>query len=197
MPNETPSFPIPILCGVLPLIAGLTTFGIWYLTRSHALVFVGALVLGVGVLLWLWGALVYALQRRRRHTWDDAARARASVALWLLVLAWPAGLACAGTAAYIITSYRLDVVNETGHAIASCRVAAPGVDLELGPLAPGESAGDRFAFAGDGPLTCRVRHDDGAEESIVVEGYVTNSQGGGAIVRFAPGGVENVENHRR
>jgi hypothetical protein len=184
------------VCGAGPLLLATLIFITWIFTRwswlmaaGLVLIYVGfaTVIVGAGFLGW------HVFKKGRQVTGPrNAGRWSPRLAGALLMLNFPAAVGFAFMGLELHDRYCVHVVNDSGQAIESLVVTAPGVRLELGPIAAGSRANSYGKVAGDGEMAF-VAHQGPAEIAGVVEGYVTNGMGGEATIRMLPSGKYDVK----
>ncbi len=187
------SFGRSILCGLAPLLTGIAVFRVWEKTRWMPLMTAGVAIIALGVIVTVAGGVFFARDRRSQTAWNPASRARAALAVGLLVACYPTALWLTLEAAEIYTSYTVEIRNESPETLTSCRLVTTRIDEELGPIAPGESATRRLSIQTDGELRCLARTSTGTRHRILVEGYVTLNLGGDARLTFGEQGNPILE----
>jgi hypothetical protein len=177
------------LCGATPLLIGSLIYTTWRLTRWPWLETAGLIMIAVGTISVMVGAGFLF-----RCTWKGFRAARihrakiqlhAFLAGGMLLLNVPVATIFAVSAIHIMTCYVMRVSNESGSAIESFVVTGPGIRVDLGPIAPGQSTEYQMTFSGDGSLDFIARQ----QQSVwggVMEGYVTGGLGGDTTIRIMP-----------
>jgi hypothetical protein len=185
-----------MLLGALPLAAGLAVHAAWLLTRKNELMSVGIAVVLLGVVSTLIGAVVIALDWRAVTEWTLGVRARAAVAALLLAGCYPAAGVILWHANDVHSRYEVEIVNAGSSAVTACRVVGGGGDVDVGRIAAGGTAHARVYPKRDDTLLCELTYADGTVQTVVVEGYVTNGQGGAAVLTIPEHGAPVVRRVR-
>lgn len=185
----------PLLCGAVPLAAGLAVHAVWLATRAPFLVLAGFGVILVGVALTLFGAGTFLGDLRRQTSWTPGARLRAAVAVLLLAGCYPAAAAVSLHAIDVTSRYEVVIRNDGDTALTSCALAGGGAVADVGPIEPGGEREIVLRFDRDDELRCAAADTAGTTHDVVVAGYVTNGLGGRATVTFDGAVVPRVE-HR-
>jgi len=189
------AYTLAFLCGAGPLLAGTLIFLLWVLTRWEFL-------MGAGMLMILAGLLAFVVGGFALASFDRAARAlglprgrrwRAILlAGGLLFANFPAAGGIVLAAVAIDSCYTVVVRNDSAQRLEAIRLVAPGVDRDVGGLAPGESAREWLWFEADGELRLHATLD-GADREVLVESYVSSGCGGRATVTVRRGGGVSVD----
>jgi hypothetical protein len=189
------AYRIALLCGLTPLVLGVTVFALWLRTRSDALMIVGAFVLWGGVALFAVGAiaLLVALRAASRDPSVSARRLRwsAIACAALLLVNFPAATVIIREVAAITATYTLEVRNESAIALENVSLHGGGCHVEWTDIGPGEQRNSTIRFDRDGTLEFDARHGATAI-SATVEGYVTAGMGGHASVRVRSDGTVSM-----
>lgn len=191
------TFRIALLCGLLPLLVGVSLFVLWLITRWDWLMVGGFLTLYGGLASFLIGAIALT-----RYCWAACRSANPPRRKWI-----PAALACAAlllsnfpTAGGIIagviaikTCYSVIVHNASQHALRDVRVCGGGCDADLGTIPPGGLARRSFWIQRDGELEF-LAVSGSTTRHMIIDGYVTNGMGGRAEVVVEQNGSISVSN---
>lgn len=191
---------VALLCGLLPLLSGIAVFVTWLHTRSHWLMGAGLQVIGYGMVLFMLG--LYCL-----YQYGKLAAARGQIsrhrlgwqkffAGFVLFVNFPVAAAFAVAALDIESRYYITVINEAPLPMEECVVSGGGVWIDLGRVEPGAIQRRSFHIQTDGELTCCGIYA-GRRREALVEGYVTNGEGGEKIIRIAPDGTVTVLDPRK
>ncbi len=180
------------MCGASPLVAGVSVFLLWVLTRRDWLMGAGLFVLFVGLALFAVGTLALA-----RFCWLALRAGEPPPGFWrstafaaaLLLSNFPAAGAIIWKVDDLYTRYTVVVRNATGNTLEDVRVSGGGCEAVFGAIAPGDEARRSFLIQHDGQLEI---HADGLRRQTIV-GYVTNSLGGHTTVTVHPGGAVTAE----
>ena len=186
-----------MICGVLPLLVGISLFLLWLITRWDWMKMAGIFTLYGGVAVFFIGAIALA-----RFCWlafrtPEFSRRR----LWLSTLGCAALLlsnfAVAGgiTASVIAieTRYTVIVHNTSQQALSGVRVFGGGCEADFGTIPPGGVVRRSFWIQHDGKLELRAV-SGATTHSKTIDGYVTNSMGGHTTVTINPDGTISVSN---
>ena len=191
------TFRIALLCGLLPLLVGVSLFVLWIITGWDWLMVGGFFTLYGGLASFLIGAIALA-----RYCWAACRSADPQGRKWV-----PAALACAAlllsnfpTAGGIIatviaieTRYSVVVHNASQHALSDVQVYGGGCEADLGTIPPGGLARRSFWIKRDGELEFRAVSSS-ITHHMIIDGYVTNGIGGRAEVVVEPNGSISVSN---
>lgn len=185
------AYQVALLCGAVPLLVGISVFLLWVATRQDWLMGAGAFVLFAGFAFFMVG--VVALVRYCVLAFlapDLPPRFWAStIACAVLLLSnFPAAGAIIWKVLELESRYTVVLENESDEALEDVRIVGRGrVYAALATIPPGEAATRSFQIAHEGPLEVEV-----GGVTTTIEGYVTGSQGGHAIVTFKGRGRVSV-----
>jgi hypothetical protein len=178
--------------GVTPLVIGTIIFVAWLATRSMNLalagifaIYAGLVFVGAGLLC----LIVYFVRAvRRGAVTRRRLLAQSAWALGVLLLNFPAAAGFAYAAMLLETRYVVTVSNTGAKPVESFGVEGGGVEIELGPLAPGQTRHRGFYIQHDDELRFQALVN-GRHVSGTLDGYVTNGEGGDVRVVIAPDGT--------
>ena len=186
---------IALLCWVIPLGVGVTTFLLWLLTEAGALMAIGFVTLLAGALLAFVGSvmLVVHVVGRFEDPRPPMRRriAQAFVVALLLLANFPIAYGIVQAVESINSSYHVTVVNAGTATIDSFVVTGPSFTTELGPVAPGKRKRVRLAPRGDGSITFAARRA-GMTRSGTIDPYVSGPMTGGDHVVTLTDTAESV-----
>ncbi len=167
-----------IVLGLTPLVTGVGIFLLWLLVRWDLLMLAGVFTI-YGGLLCVGGGFACLVKY-----WFVAGRGGVNHLAWrilavaLLQLAnFPVAVGVVVAAHYVHTRFTVEVTNESGEPIRQMVVSGGGVKAIIEDVPAGERRTESFHFTQDGSLGYEFTHQ-GKIRSGVVEGYVTNGQGG-------------------
>lgn len=194
--NRSQMQKLAIALGAVPLLTGALIYGAWRLTRLDWLMFAGMLTIIAGIPAFFAGlmALVSHMIHERKVERYSGSR------LWLhgvligclLFMNFPAAAYFTISAIEVMERYTFSVRNESNHTIESLVVTGPGIELELGPIVPGQRVQQHFQIVHDGSLVFAARQQElqfGGE----LEGYVTNGVGGNKSIRVIKRGQFEIQ----
>jgi hypothetical protein len=191
---------VALACGGVPLVTGVLVLLAWLVTGQVWLVIAGLLTIVVGCVLVAVGSIAAAIHAVRNLRAGHLPRRRvlrdAGLIVVLLLSNFPAALVCAGIARRVDLLYVVTVVNASGVTLDSFVISGPGVIADLGPVGPGARASHACRFADDGELTFAASQP-GSSFSGTIDGYVYSISGGDEVVTVAgPGAVIVTPNNR-
>ncbi len=117
-------------------------------------------------------------------------------AVGLLLANFPVAAAIVLTVIHLETTFFVTARNLSNKTMHTFKLTAPGVDVELGPIKPGQKKKTSFQVHADGTLRFSAVQDDRQIEGTV-EGYVTNGMGGRKIIEIRDGGQYAVLDKKR
>ena len=176
----TLAYRFAILCGALPLTAGISIFLLWAWTRWDWLELAGIYTIYGGVGFFLLGMV--SLARDFFDAWDRGDFPVSRVLLRtvgagsLLVANFPVAGALVVSVVEFNSRYVAIVQNETDHPLHEVRVVGGGCDISFGTIQPGDAVQRTFWIQQDGSLELDA-NADGAPLSETISGYVTNGLG--------------------
>ena len=184
---------VAVFCAAVPLAVGVLTLGLYALTFWEWLPFAGFFVFLGGGVLCLVGlvcvTVFYAGLRRcdadLRRAWSPRA-ARTSA---LLLANVPIAIFCAGAGIYLMSQWRVTLVNDTPGPVTDITITSPGETVVVERLDPGEDRNVLMSVGNDGEITFTASQD-GRPVTGVAAGYVTHGMGGKSTVTFMPGGPQ-------
>jgi hypothetical protein len=175
-----------LLCGAIPLVAGVTIFLGWVVTRHQAWPVAGAWMLLIGAIAVISGG-ASLWKFRRAHPSDEAKF------MWALGLL-ASNFVTAGGILYLYeddqTTYFVNVVNESGRPVESLTISAPGVHQELGPIPPNVTA--RYQCRPDNEGTLHFTMTQGGVITKGMIDYVTHPGGGRYTLTIKPDGTVDI-----
>lgn len=190
---------IATLLGATPLALGTLTYCAWRVTRWEPLMFEGMLLLVVGPISVVAGALVLVVDVRR--TWRDGSapergrRVRRLLVAALLLANFPAAAFYTFSAIDVYARYTVRVRNQSDRIVESFVVTGPGTSVEIGPIASGERAEAHLHFRGDGTLRFAARQQD-RDFTGEIDGYVTTNIGGDKTITIGPHGSVDMREEK-
>ena len=101
----------------------------------------------------------------------------------IMFMNFPAALGIICCASYLMSEYILMIENHSQTSIDDINITAPGVDIVIEHISPGEQVVRKFHFDGDGILEIHVEIS-GKKHRETIEGYVTGGMGGKTTVAF-------------
>jgi len=176
---------VAVVCGVVPLVAGIGIFVAWLITRATWLEGAGVLTMVAGVGLVAAGTVflaIYVVAAWRRR---ELSRRRIFVRAAGVLALYGANFVAADGAimgAWLIQSrYTVTVVNRSNAPLQSGCIEGGGVVIHLEDVPPGETIRESFWIGTDGTLALSGRHGQ-ADVEVIVDSYVTNGAGGDKTV---------------
>ncbi|MCB9902947.1 MAG: hypothetical protein H6831_00925 [Planctomycetes bacterium] len=187
---------VAFACWVIPLVVGLAAFGGWLAFGLERWSDLGMIAIAVGLALFVLGFvfLLISIRRDRLRGGAPSRRVRplALICAGLLISNFPIALAMAAFVIHTETRYTVVVRNQSQQTFDEVQVVGGGIHSAQLTLLPGGT--NRFEVwpKQDGALELELR-SAAREESVVVEGYVTNLLGGDALVTIRADGSVGVE----
>jgi hypothetical protein len=94
-----------------------------------------------------------------------------------------------------MTTYSLTIHNKSSSVITDVIITAPGVQKQINSIRPGKQINLRLSFNGDGILQLEAKQNS-VKITVLIEGYVTGSSSGDAVLVFENDGQYNLINQR-
>lgn len=160
--------------------------GIFTIYAGFAIVVIGMFC--VGIYVWR--------EWRRTHSWRAGLNLQSLKAAGLLLANFPVAAAIVLTVIHLETTFFITARNLSNKTMHTFKLTAPGVDVELGPIKPGQKKKTSFQFDGDGTLRFSAVQDERQIEGTV-EDYVTNGMGGRKIIEIHDGGQYAILDKKR
>lgn len=188
-------YKIAIVCGLLPLLVGTTTFVAWLATDIGELVVFGLFVFFVGLGVFLVG--VIALRRFvTRAKKEGVAHVRyTAIAAAILLLNFPAAFAYMAIADSMETSFFVTIENEFSEPIRDLVfINSPGDNFPIADIDPGSKYSHCFDFlgdGGDGDVKFSMTVNDSTRTGFLL-GYITPNMGVRAKMHLTEAGQVEV-----
>lgn len=192
----TTSYRIARLCGLLPLLAGVTIFLLWLVTDNDVFMVAGILTMYAGTIVVVFGLVVLA-----RFYWKASVdteiprrKLKLSTALCaaLLLINFPAAVGLSIIAIWLKTEYSITIHNASSAILHDVRVVGGGEEAWFGTLSPGENTQNSIWISTDGTLRISAVRE-GDTISGVIDDYVTNNMGGNTHVTIHPDKTISVQ----
>ena len=189
------AFRVALICGVLPLLFGVSIFLLWLVTRWDWLEMAGVFTLFGGVALFLVGAIALARFCWRSHRSPERPQKR----LWLSTLGcaalllsnFPIAGGIIATVIAITTLHTVVIHNASQQSLTGVRVFGGGCEEDFGSIPPGGIVRRSFWIQHDGTLEfCAV--SGATTHTKTIDGYVTKRIGGHATVTINADGTISV-----
>ncbi len=191
---------LAMACGLIPLVLGLSIFGVWVFTRAAFFQTLGLITFALGVISFFIGA--YALLRYRhlakRNPYNTPQQVlRASWQCWLVLLInFPIAVAILNGASAIESCYTVVASNKSNLAFEDIQISGGGYNETLGNIGSGEKTHYRLFFNNEGMVEISGKHR-GERIKATLDGYVSPKTGGRAYVIFEANGTINVSHPPR
>lgn len=185
-----------IFFGLAPLIIGTCIFILWYFTKVEVLITIGMLtILGglVSVLIAVICLTIYLYKESQRQIPAKMLLKRGLLCGGLIAVNFPVALVFAYMAMVLLTTYSLTIKNSGSSIISKITITAPGVNEIFEQVQPGDDIFQRLDFCADGVLLFSANQNKN-DFGGVIEGYVTGSGGGEAVLVIKDNGEYEVLN---
>jgi hypothetical protein len=186
---------LALFCGIAPQAAGVAIFLLWTVTRWHWLVGVGLITIWAGVFSVLIGAIalaVAAFDPAAPTTSPKRGRLALPVATVILLANFPVAAAVIAGVITIATAYGVTIHNASPEPLRDVHLVGGGCNVKFADeIPPGGTSKRTIWFRQDGEFDFEATIN-GERKREVVEGYVTNGQGGSAEITVEPGGAIKV-----
>lgn len=187
---------IAYLCSGVPMVVGVGTLLLFWITRWDVLPAVGFLTIfgGLGLLFVGVGCLIayVSIERRAKVLDRRTMNRRSRWAVLGLLVNLPLGFGCAVVGYSLMTQYRVTVVNQTDSPIASGVLEYPGGEVSFGRLAPGDGKRVVFSAVDNGASALVLIKPDGSTSSREVDVYLYGTGGGDQEWTINPDGGVTV-----
>jgi hypothetical protein len=196
---KTPGKVLLILALVLslgPLTVGVSIFLLWWLTRSFIFESLGFYtILGglISVSLAFITVIGYAIVALRAKESTVKVAIRAAIVLTVILINFPAALACLVGYDYTSSLYVLTVENKSSVTIQRVTVSGSCTTTNLGPISPGGKKHIKFYAESEGPLLFSVSSNDLKIDGVLDVGYATRVPGENTTLTIKDGGKYVVE----
>ncbi len=185
---------LAIACAGIPLTVGTSIYLLWRLTFWRDLEWAGIWTIQTGILLFLIGGLLllselWLFKGSRRN------RGRKFVIGILLLANFPIAGFLISSVFEVRTRYVIEVVNKTGHAVASFEVVSNEGQKKLGPIADGSSAKSYIHVSEDDCLSRTVTASSAEIRSIQSDPRAEscfNEMGNGISIELHPDKVVKI-----
>ena len=178
-------YQISLICGAAPLAIGVIIFLAWYFTRLNKLLLLGIFTIYGGLATVIIGIIcltVYlVLQFRINHSFSRNIVKQGLFSGSILFANFPVTAIIVILVIKIATTFTVVIANKSGSIIDNFVLTGPGVNIDMGPIAPNENAKHSFNVAHDGVLKFKAGQKNNETEGIV-EDYVTSGIGGKKLV---------------
>jgi len=173
-----------VVCGALPMVVGAVVLVVFLLSEATAYSFetwveVGVAILIGGLVLFCVGLVtlgVYLLKGRRQGVTGKNLAQNTIMTLFLLMMNFPAALACMWVAGDSISHVRLHLVNESATVVEDLNITWPGGEKNIGDLGPLDRAEISFLVSVDGSVDFTARQGGKSCHGELI-GYVTTNMG--------------------
>ena len=173
-----------VACGALPMMGGVAALAVFLRSEPTAdslevWVKIGVAALIGGLALFCVGLVtlgVYLLKGRRQGVPGRDLAQNALMTLLLLMVNFPAALACMWVAGDSICRVRLHLMNESTSVVEDLNITWPGGEQHIGDLGPLDRAEISFLVSGDGTVDFTARQGGESCEGNLI-GYVTSNMG--------------------
>lgn len=189
------AYRVALVCGLLPILVGVSIFLLWLVMRWEWLIAAGIFTLYGGVALFFIGSVALACFCWFAFRSSDVSRKRLLFSTLgcaaLLLSNFPIAARIVVAVVDIETRYAIVVHNTSDLPLEQVRVFGGGCDCFLGSIPPGDTATCFCRFHCDGRLEfCAVSGT--TTHSQIIDGYVTGNMGGRAVVTIHPNGTISV-----
>ena len=175
---------IAVACGALPMMGGVAALIVFLRSEATAKSLevwgkVGAAVLIGGLALFCVGLVTlstYLLKGRRQGVPGRDLAQNTMMTLILLLVNFPAALACIWIADDSISSIKIHFMNESTTVVEDIHITWPGGEQGIGDLAPDDTARISFLVSGDGMVDFTARQGGEPCGGNLI-GYVTPNMG--------------------
>lgn len=194
LPLHDRFYRVAFVCGAAPLLAGISVFLLWLLTRWGPLMVTGVLTICAGFGAFVMGCIALAIycwrglrsrDSNRRPVWLPT-----FVCAGLLLVNFPVAFGIVEAVIDVEMRYVVVIHNASGQPLDDVRVFGGGCDESFGSLAPGKTVRRRLRFRTDGDL--QFRAVSGTTTLEANAGYVTRDLAGAPTITVEPDGTVSV-----
>jgi len=190
---------IAVICGFIPLLVGISIFVIWLITRSDWLMLAGLLTIYGGIALFVVGAIAlfrFWFMAHREPDYSKKKRWIATVLCFgLLLINFPVALGIVNAAIRIETRYTVVIRNASSQPVNEIRIFGGGCSKSLNSIRGGGTGEVSFWIEHDGQLQFEAV-SGGRQIEGIVDGYVTNGEGGYVTITIKPDHTISIHNPR-
>jgi hypothetical protein len=165
-----------LICGVVPLLLGITIFLLWLVTRAHMLMTFGLLNIVAGLIFFALGLFAlakYVLESRKNNL--ENYYVKAIIALLILTANFPTAIGIVGAVEYIESQWVVIIENKSNFDIDELYLHTGMEKLELGDIGKGSYFEKNYHFSHEGRVNYFFKHTKKEHEGI---GYTTSGMGG-------------------
>jgi hypothetical protein len=190
------SWRLAIIAGVTPLVAGILTFIVWYITRAEWLMVTGIFIIYAGLGFFCLGLLSigvfsYIAIKARVKRWV----LKSALVIILLVSNFPVAFGLMSAAIYIVSVSVILVDNQSDHVVEKIMLFDPaGNSYSFGPVTARERRDVTFRFKGEGAVTYEMSVA-GSAHSGTVFGYITSGTRNTATITVSKDGTVNAQEY--
>ena len=186
---------VALLCGGIPLVAGVAIFLLWLMTSWQWLMFAGFATLYGGLGFFAIGSIALA-----RYYWLAARASDVSHRLlWrsmlcyggLLLVNFPVAGGIIAAVYAIESRYVVVIHNASQVPLTQARVSGGGCEISFETIPPGQVAQRSFWIKTDGQLRFQGISGDKIHSQII-DDYVTNNQGDRRTITISSDGTLSV-----
>ena len=189
------TFIAAVLCGAVPLLAGIAIYVTWRLTFWSDLEIAGIQTIGLGLVCQVIGGislLASAFQAYRQQQFKKI-RYRLLLTACLLISNFPVAIAILLSVSEVKSRFIVAVINESGQDVQRYVVVAPGEMKTLRTIRAGQWGRTYVHVGDDDCLTYRVSDTQATIKKLGPEGGDSCHHGKGVTIRLTPDGGSEVK----
>jgi hypothetical protein len=167
-----------LICGMVPLLFGITIFLFWLATRAHILMIIGLLNITAGLIFFaigLFAVVKYIFESKKNNSKNYYLKA--IIALLILIANFPAAIGIVGAVEHIRSQWTVIIENKSDFNIEGLYLHTGIEKLELGNITKGSYVEKKYHFSHEGRVNYFFRHNKKEHEGILI-GYTTPGLGG-------------------
>ena len=175
-----------LICGIIPLIAGISIFITWYYSREPWLEAAGIINIGIGIVLFLLGLIflvIYIIKSRRFL--------RSLLPLFILLLNFPVAITALNTAYRIKSTCTVNIVNQSPYGISNFYLTERDLHNPVADIPPKSISTQEFNFQYEGTVYYSMQVNGKTHQGIIF-GYVTGRMPLVATLRLTESGEVTV-----
>ena len=189
------TYRLSLICGVLPLVVGLTIFFLWLATGWSWLEKAGLYALLGGLVLFVMGIIALLIWFFKTNQPGLPRRPGVIVSAGVLLANFPVAAAIIWGVLVIQSTYYLTIKNNSTALLSEVHFYGQGYDLHIGTILPNEKRKLKLhpEVSGESSLNLKGKCGNNVFTNMV-EGYFESGYGGKAVVTVGLDGKISVEN---
>ncbi|THB69721.1 MAG: hypothetical protein D6B27_00140 [Gammaproteobacteria bacterium] len=162
-------YKLSLVCGLTPLITGITIFTAWLPTKANWLELAGIYNIAVGFILFICGIIFLGIYIKQIKKEEKPSRKRIAISLTILLINFPAALTAIYTAGYIMNISTVTIENNSPFSITEITFTERDISHKFPPIKPNRKISRYFHFINDGAVHYSCIINNSAKEGILFE----------------------------